>query len=200
MTDRHPADTRLLFPTLFQSYSCEYSLSSTTNVFYSMSSETSDDTAESDTSGELYERSESGCDTKRHPAKPSRKLPKEYDTSDSEDQEETVEKKRCRKRPKLKCSSDKGSSSSDYETIFDERGSTSDSDHDETIIQRCFGEYNCLNQQSSYEHFDEYRVDDDDVYMNDVQLIATTEGKHVFFQLKSQEFCCHADAFILIML
>lgn len=40
-----------------------------------MSSEISDDNTESDTSDDLYERGESGCDTKRRPAKPSRKLP-----------------------------------------------------------------------------------------------------------------------------
>ena len=54
---------------------------------------------------------------------------------------------------------------SDYETILDERGSTSDSDPGKTLIHRCFREYNRINQQSSYEHFDEYRVDDDDVYI-----------------------------------
>ena len=74
-------------------------------------------------------------------------------------------KKRCHKRPKIKDSTDKGSSSSDYETMFDERGSTSDSDPGKTLIQRFFREYNRVNQQSSYEHFDEYRVADDDVYI-----------------------------------
>ena len=167
-----------------------------------MSSDTSDDNAENDTSDDLYTRGESGCGTKRRSAKPSRKLPKEYDTSDSDDQVEIAVKKRCRKRPKIKDSTDKGSNSSDYETIFDERGSTSDSDPDETLTQRCFREYNRLNQQSSYEHFDEYRVDDDDeVYTNDVQSFVTTEGKlmtarvlclysDIFnFQLKSREYC-----------
>ena len=153
-----------------------------------MSSETPDDNTESDTSDDFYERRESGCDTKRRPAKPSRKLPKEYDTSDSEDQVEIVEKKRCRKRPKIKDSSDKGSSLSNCETTFDERGSTSDSDPDETLIQRCFGENNSLNQQSSYKHFDEYQVDDDDGFVNDVQSFVSTEGKlMVTFKLKSQE-------------
>ena len=149
-----------------------------------MSSETPDDNTESDTSDDFYERRESGCHTIRRPAKPSRKLPKEYDTSDSEDQVEIVEKKRCRKRPKIKDSSDKGSSSSDCETTFDERGSTSDCDPDETLIQRCFGENN-----SSYEHFDEYQVDDDDGFVNDVQSFVSTEGKlMVTFKLKSEEW------------
>lgn len=142
-----------------------------------MSSETSDDNTESDTSDDLYVRGESGCDTKRRQANTSRKLPKEYDTSESEDHVEIVKKKRCRKRPKIKDSSDKGSSSSDCETIFDERGSISDSDPDETLIQGCFGENNSVNQQSSYEHFDEYRVDDDDGFVNEVQSFVTTEGK-----------------------
>lgn len=142
-----------------------------------MSSETSDDNTESDTSDDLYVRGESGCDTKRRSANTSRKLPKEYDTSESEDQVEIVKKKRCRKRPRIKDSSDEGSSSSYCETIFDERGSISDSDPDETLIQRCFGENNRVNQQSSYEYFDEYRVDDDDGFVNDVQSFVTTEGK-----------------------
>ena len=58
-----------------------------------------------------------------------------------------VVKKRCHKRPKKEDSTDKGSSSSDYETIFDERGSTSDSDPGKTLIQRCFREYNRVKQQ-----------------------------------------------------
>ena len=76
-----------------------------------------------------------------------RKLPKEYNTSDSDDHVEIVVKKRCHKRPKIKDSTDKGSSSSDYETIFDERGSTSDSDPGKTLIQRCFHEHNRVKQQ-----------------------------------------------------
>ena len=58
---------------------------------------------------------------------------------------------------------------------------------------------NRLNQETSYEHFDEYRVDDDDVYTNDVQSFVTTKSvlmiacvlflhSDIFkFQLKSQE-------------
>ena len=149
------------FPRFSKVIPCEYSVCSTTNFYYSMSSETSDDDAENDTADDLYWRGESGFGTRRQPAKPSRKLPKEYDTYDSDDQVEIVVKKRCHKRLKIKDSTDKGSSSSDYETIFDERGSTSDSDPGKTLIQRCFRECNGINQQSSYEHFDEYRVDDD---------------------------------------
>lgn len=169
--------TTCFFPRFPKVMPCEYSVCLATSFYYSMSGETSDSDVENDTSGDLYERGESGCNAKRRPAKPSRKLPKEYDTSDSDDQVEIVVKKRCRKRPKMKDSTDKGSDSSDYETAFDERGLTSDSDLDETLIQHCFREYNCLNQQSSYEHFDEYRIDDDEVFMNDVQSIVTAEGK-----------------------
>ena len=73
------------FPRFSKVILCECSVCSTTNFYYSMSSETSDDNAENDTADDLHWRGESGCGTKRQPAKPSRKHPKEYDTYDSDD-------------------------------------------------------------------------------------------------------------------
>ena len=59
-----PPGLGFFFPRFSKVNGCEYSVCTTTNFYYSMSSETSDDNAENDTADDLYERSESGCGTK----------------------------------------------------------------------------------------------------------------------------------------
>ena len=59
-----PPGLGFFFPRFSKVNACEYSVCTTTNFYYSMSSETSDDNAENDTADDLYERSESGRGTK----------------------------------------------------------------------------------------------------------------------------------------
>ena len=62
-----PPGLGFFFPRFSKVNACEYSeysVCTTTNFYYSMSSETSDDNAENVTADDLYERSESGCGTK----------------------------------------------------------------------------------------------------------------------------------------